>query len=83
MDQLSTQIMLLFLVIVILGLIVMVTVVMYQRMGRSRVDHSVEQSSSGIVMEDQEDIEKKIFLEDKIQHISPVAPKNNKLLKFN
>ncbi|MBK7265397.1 MAG: hypothetical protein IPI12_03465 [Ignavibacteriales bacterium] len=61
MDQLSTQIMLLFLVIVILGLIVMVTVVMYQRMGRSRVDHSVEQSSSGIVMEDQEDIEKKIF----------------------
>ncbi len=83
MDQLSTQIMLLFLVIVVIGLIVMVTVVLYQRMERSRVDHSVEQSASGIVMEDQEDIEKKIFLEDKIQHISPSTPKNNKSLKFN
>ncbi len=83
MDQMSTQIMLLFLIIVVMGLIVVVSVVLYQRMERSRVDHSIEQSSAGVVIEDQDDIEKKIFLEDKIQHISPVTPKNNKLLKFN
>lgn len=83
MDQLSTQIMLLFLIIVVVGVIVVIAVVLYQRVGKSRVDHSVEQSASGIVMEDQEDIEKKIFLEDKIQHLSSTAPKNDKLLKFN
>jgi hypothetical protein len=75
--------MLLFLVIVVLGLIVMAAVILYQRMERSRVDHSIEQSASGIVMEDQEYIEKKILLEDTIQHISPPSPKNNKSLKFN
>lgn len=83
MDQLSTQILLLFVIIVVLGLFILFAVILYQRVGRSRVDHSVEQSASGIVMEDQDDIEKKILLEDKIQHISHVTDKNDKLLKFN
>ncbi|GAB1441905.1 hypothetical protein MASR2M39_07400 [Ignavibacteriales bacterium] len=83
MDQLSTQIMLLILVVILLGFLIMVSVILYQRMERSRVDHSIEQSESGIVMENQEDIEKKILLEDKIQHITPVISKNGKLLKFN
>jgi archaellin len=83
MDQLSTQIMALILVIAALGVVVVVAVVLYQRVGKSRVDHSVEQSASGIVIEDQEDINKKIFLEDKIQPVTPVTPKNDKLLKFN
>lgn len=83
MDQLSTQIMLLFLIIVVLGIFVMLSVILYQRIGRARVDHSVEQSASGIVMEDQEYIEKKILMEDTIQHISPPSPKDDKTLKFN
>ncbi|MBK7866485.1 MAG: hypothetical protein IPJ75_05565 [Ignavibacteriales bacterium] len=83
MDQLSTQILLLFVVIVVFGLFILFAVILYQRVGRSRVDHSVEQSASGIVMEDQESIEKKIILEDSIQHISPPPPKDDKSLKFN
>lgn len=83
MDQLSSQLMLLFLILVVVGIIVEVAVVLSQKVAKTRVDHSIEQSSSGIVMEDQEDIEKKIFLEDKIQHLSSTAPKNDKLLKFN
>lgn len=82
MDQLSSGLSLLLVIVFATGLLIILFVVLYQQLGRNKVDHSVEQSSAGVVLEDPEAIERKIFLDHKIEPVLPKTKKDNHEIKF-
>ncbi len=72
MDQIGSGVFLLFLLVLVAGGIVLAVVVVNQIISKKKVDHTVEQSSAGVVLEDPETIEKKLMLEDKIEPLIPL-----------
>ena len=82
MDQLSSGLSLLLLIVFGISFVIIVVVIIYQQIARSRVDHSVEQSAAGVVLEDPDSIERKILLDDKIEPILPKSKKDDHEIKF-
>ncbi len=82
MDQLSSGLSLLLLIVFGISFMVILGVIIYQQIARNRVDHSVAQSAAGIVLEDPDSIERKILLDDKIEPILPKIKKDDHEIKF-
>ncbi len=76
MDQIGSGVNLLFLMVLVVGVIILAVVVINQVMSKKKVDHTVEQSSPGVLLEDPETIEKKMILKDKIEPLIPL-PKDH------
>ena len=82
MDQLSSGLSLLLLIVFGISIVVILCVIIYQQIARNKVDHSVEQSAAGVVLEDPDSIERKILLDDKIEPILPKIKKDTHEIKF-
>ncbi len=76
MDQIGSGVFLLFLLVFVVGAIVLAVVVINQIMSKKKVDHTIEQSAPGVLLEDPEAIEKKLILQDKIEPLTPL-PKDH------
>jgi cbb3-type cytochrome oxidase subunit 3 len=83
MDQLSSEVMMLFAGVIILAIFAFIVLIIIQKIFNPKVDHSIEQSSAGIVLEDQDEIERKILLDDKIHTLPSKEHNKSKDLKFN
>lgn len=72
MDQLGSGVNLLFLSVLVIGFTIVAAVVVIQLRSKKNVDHTVEQSAPGVVLDDPATIERKMILEDKIEPLNPV-----------
>lgn len=85
MDQIGSGVNLLFLLVLIVGVIIIAVVMINQIMSKKNVDHTVEQSAPGVLLDDPETIQKKLILEDKIEPLVPVQkdhPDHKPEIKF-
>ncbi|KAB2908481.1 MAG: hypothetical protein LC102_05530 [Ignavibacteriales bacterium] len=85
MFQIGSGAVFLFWVLAAAGILVILIMFIYRFIAHQKVDHSIEQSSAGVVMEDPDAIDTRLRLQDKIEPFteSPdFLPRDSRDIKF-